>query len=207
MKVAVFGGSFSCVPESRSAKEIWKEKLGCEITDYGVGGMGFSLSTGEDNIQVQTDRAVRNEKYDVYVLWASNNDVFQNQRIGSYYDYSPIDGFDETKRVTQCGGINYCIKTIFEHNPKGKIIFFTTLSSEYEQGFSNNPFYIGGAYDYVKGQIACCRYWGVPCLDMFVNVPINYYTKPVYVLEDGVHLTEDAYRYMGNMQAEFIKNH
>lgn len=207
MKIAVFGGSFSCVPESMCAKEIWKKELCATVTDYGVGGMGFSPRTGEDNIQVQVDRAVKTEKYDVYVLWASNNDIFQRHPIGSYTDYTPLDGFDEEKRISQCGGINYCIKTIFENNPFAKIIFFTTLSSEYDPPFSDNPFSEKGAYDYVKGQIACCEYWGVPCLNMFLNVPINCYTKSVYVLEDGVHLSEDAYRYMGNIQAKFIGNH
>lgn len=207
LKIAVFGGSFSSVPESECAKDIWRRELNAEVVTYGVGGMGFSLDTGEDNIQAQVDKALKTDKYDIYVLWASNNDIFKNCRIGNYNEYSPIDNYDEEKRHNQNGGISYCIKRIFETDPYAKIIFFTTLRSECWGTFSCDPHIGGGAYDYVKGQIRTCEYWGVPCFNMFKNIPINTYTKSVYVKEDTVHLTEACYKYMGSLQAKFIANH
>ena len=207
-RIAVFGGSFSSVPESECAKDIWRKHLNCDITTYGIGGMGFSnKQTPEDNIQVQVDRAIADGGYDIYILWASNNDVFNLHPVGTYRDYTSLDDFNKDKLVTQCGGINYCIKTIFEFNPLSKIMFFTTMSSDCAGDYSNNPFCKGGAYEYVKGQIDCCKYWGVPCLNQFELLPINAYTKKAFVLEDGVHLSEACYTYMGNLQARFIANH
>jgi hypothetical protein len=40
--VAVFGGSVSVIPESENAKIMWKERLGMSVTNFGVGGAGFS---------------------------------------------------------------------------------------------------------------------------------------------------------------------
>ena len=40
-KVAVFGGSFSCIRPSQVAKNAWSQALGVEVSDFGRGGTGF----------------------------------------------------------------------------------------------------------------------------------------------------------------------
>lgn len=206
MKIAVFGGSISSQPNSERAKDFWRKELNAEVITYGVGGMGFSKLTGEDNIQAQVEKAISEEQYDIYVFWASNNDIYQRHPIGFYKDYTEFDNFDESKLNSQAGGMNYCFKRVFETNPKAKIIFFTTLKSIANGEYSYDPFFKGGAYEYVKGQIDVCNYWGIPCLNQFLNVPINQYNKNIYLNEDLVHMTEEGYAFMGNIQAKFIKN-
>ena len=206
MKIAVFGGSVSSVPESEVAKDIWREELNAAVITYGVGGMGFSKNTGEDNIQAQVERAIEKEPYDVYVFWASNNDIFQGHPIGDYKDYTETDNYDKEKLITQCGGINYCFKRVFETNSRANVIFFTTFKSNYDGERSFDPFYLGGVYEYLKAQIKCCNYWGVPCLDQFINIPFNDYNMSLYFMEDKVHLTKEGYAFVGNIQAQFIKN-
>jgi hypothetical protein len=49
--IATFGGSHSVYPESYGMKEYWKALLGMSVTDYGVGGNGYSsLQTPEHNV-------------------------------------------------------------------------------------------------------------------------------------------------------------
>ena len=43
--IALFGGSFSVIPDSDVATDYWAEQLDAKITKYGVGGAGFSIKT------------------------------------------------------------------------------------------------------------------------------------------------------------------
>lgn len=209
-KCAVFGGSFSRIPQSEAAKNVWKEKLGLQVTTYGVNGMGFCKGTGKEFIPWQVDKAVAKDNYDIFVLWASTNDFARDLPIGTYKDYTKYDNFDESKLYTQCGGINYCIKKIYDSNPLARIYFFTTFQSQRWDDRSDDPFYVGEkgkAFDYVKAQKECCAYWAVPCFDMFECTPINEYTKNVYVQPDGLHLTEACYEKIGETMMMFMITH
>ena len=142
LRIAVFGGSLSVFPESRVAKAVWEERLGARVTDFGVGGAGFSKLQGK-SLQGQVDRAVSEAvpgsgtgaagvpsasgPFDIYILWASTNDFTHSRPCGDPQDYTIYDGFDESKLDTQCGGINYCIKAIRDHAPEAVIVFFTSL--------------------------------------------------------------------------------
>jgi hypothetical protein len=103
--VAVFGGSVSVIPESDSAKVLWENHLGLNITNYGVPGAGFSSLQGK-SMQQQVDEA---GVFDIYILWASTNDYTNNREVGSYTDYTEFDNYNTEKLTTQAGGINYCI--------------------------------------------------------------------------------------------------
>jgi hypothetical protein len=120
--VAIFGGSVSVIPESENAKMLWKKYLAMSITNFGVSGAGFSSLQGK-SLQQQVDEA---GVFDIYILWASTNDYTNHRDIGTYRDYTEFDSFDKEKLTTQAGGINYCIKKIYELNPKAIIYFFTS---------------------------------------------------------------------------------
>ena len=128
--VAVFGGSVSVIPESDSAKILWKKHLGMTVTNYGVPGAGFSSLQGK-SLQAQVNEA---GVFDIYILWASTNDYTNKREVGSYTDYTEFDGFDEGKLTTQAGGINYCIKRIYEINPEAIIYFFTSSKAFNDRG-------------------------------------------------------------------------
>ena len=210
--IAVFGGSFSIHKESDIAKNYWVEMLHLKLTNYGKGGAGFSNLTQAHNIQHEIDLACAPEKpqYDIYSLWASTNDFTKaNSHIGTPDDYTEADGFDTTKLKTQCGGINYCIRKIYQKNPKAKILFLTSTKCFRRPNSGTNPFYKGtyGMNSFVEAQIACCNRWGIPYLNQFLDAPFNEYNKAVYIKKDNLHLTEDGYRALMNMQASFIATH
>ncbi len=128
--VAVFGGSVCVIPESDSAKDMWKQYLGMTISNYGVGGAGFSSLQGK-SLQQQVDSAAM---YDIYILWASTNDYTNQREVGLYTDYTEFDGYDREKLTSQAGGINYCIKRIYEINPDATIYFFTSSKAFNNRG-------------------------------------------------------------------------
>jgi hypothetical protein len=206
-RIAVFGGSLSVNEESDAAKQIWSNLLGAEVVTYGVGGAGFSREQG-CTLQRQVDTA---DVYDVYVLWASTNDYTNSRECGSWQDYTAFDNYDESKLSTQCGGINYCIKTLLEKNPKAEIYFFTSLRF-FGQDAGNNPFSMtpnktGKTFaDYIEGQKACCAYYGIPVLDQFNLQGINQFNVSYFYKEDLLHMNEDGYRRIGPVQAAFLAN-
>lgn len=203
--IAVFGGSLSVNKESDAAKQIWADRLGATVTTYGVGGAGFSSLQGHTLQQQVREAGV----YDIYVLWASTNDYNNDRECGKWTDYTEFDGFDERKLVTQCGGINYCIKTLLEKNPKAEIYFFTSLRFfSKEDGY--NPYSTkknrtGKNFaQYVEAQKQCCLHYGIPVLDQFSLQGVNIFNYSEYYMPDKLHMNEDGYRKIGYRQAEFL---
>lgn len=205
--IAVFGGSLSVNAESDAAKQIWADMLGARVTTYGVGGAGFALDQGY-SIQKQVDTA---GVHDIYILWASTNDFTNSRPCGTWSDYTAADNYSEEARMTQCGGINYCIKKIMEKNPRAEIYFFTSLRF-YSQEAGYNPFSAetnetGKTFaEYIEAQRQCCLHYGVPLLDQFSLQGINIFNYKAFYKDDNLHMTEEGYRRIGPLQAQFLSN-
>ena len=203
--IAVFGGSLSVNKESNAAKQLWANLLNAEVTTYGVGGAGFSSQQGYTLQQQVEDAGV----YDVYVLWASTNDYTNSRECGTWKDYTALDGYDKSKLTTQCGGINYCIKTLLEKNPNAEIYFFTSLRffgvDAGHNPFSTEPNKTGKTFaDYIEGQKACCAYYGIPVLDQFNLQGINEFNVDKFYMEDKLHMNEEGYKRIAPAQAAFL---
>lgn len=196
--VAVFGGSVSVIPASDSAKFLWKKHLKMSITNYGVGGAGFSSLQGK-SLQKQVDEA---GVFDIYILWASTNDYTNKREVGNYTDYTEFDGYDKKKLTTQSGGINYCIKKIYEINPKAVIYFFTSSKAFNDRG-GYDPFYEQGMNNYVEMQKQVCALHGIPVLDLFYLGMFNIYNKHLYYA-DSIHMNPSGYKKMGELQVSFL---
>ncbi len=196
--VAVFGGSVSVIPASDSAKILWENYLGMTITNYGVPGAGFSSLQGK-SLQQQVDEA---GVFDIYILWASTNDYTNHRAIGSYTDYTEFDGYDIEKLTTQAGGINYCIKKIYEKNPRAMIYFFTSSKAFNDRG-AYDPFYAQGMGQYVDMQKMICGLHGIPFLDQFLLGGYTIYNKDIYY-HDPIHMNELGYKKLGELQVSFL---
>jgi lysophospholipase L1-like esterase len=196
--VAVFGGSVSVIPASDSAKILWERYLGMTVTNYGVSGAGFSSLQGK-SLQQQVDEA---GVFDIYILWASTNDYTQKREIGSYSDYTVFDGYDERKLTTQAGGINYCIKKIYEINQHAIIYFFTSSKGFNDRG-AYDPYYEQGMGQYVKMQKKICELHGIPLLDQFTLGGFNIFNKDLYY-RDAIHMNTLGYKKLGELQVSFL---
>jgi len=208
--VGVFGGSLSSLPESNIAKGLWKKYLYMNIKTYGKGGRGFATNKG--SIQDQVNEAA---KHDIYILWASTNDYTGGYPNGEATDYTEFDGFDETKRETQCGGINYCIKKLREKNPGSQIYLFTSLkffgiNSNETYGYEMMPISSNSTglsfYEYTQKQKACANLQHIPYFEQWEVqegriTPANYL---IYYKEDGYHMTEAGYFDIGIHQLLFL---
>lgn len=196
--VAVFGGSVSVIPESNAAKDMWQQYLGFNITNYGVPGAGFSSLQGK-SVQQQVNEA---GIFDVYILWASTNDYTNQREIGNYTDYTEFDNYDTTKLITQAGGINYCIKKIYEKNAKAKIYFFTSSKAFNNRG-AYDPFCINSMAKYVDVQKQVCCLHGIRYLDQFAFGGFNIYNKHLYYY-DAIHMNQAGYKVLGQLQVSFL---
>ena len=196
--VAVFGGSVSVIPESESAKSMWKKYLGMTITNYGVSGAGFSSLQGK-SLQQQVDEA---GVFDIYILWASTNDYTNHRDVGYYTDYTEFDYYDKKKLTTQAGGINYCIKRIYEINPHAVIYFFTSSKAFNDRG-GYDPFYTQGMIQHVEMQKKVCELHGIPVLDQYSLGGYNIYNKHLYY-NDPIHMNTLGYKKIGELQVSFL---
>ena len=202
--VAVFGGSLSVNKESQAAKLMWSEYLNLHVTDYGHGGYGFSSLQG--SIQDQVNRARR---HDIYILWASTNDYTNNREPGTPQDYTEADGFDESKLVTQCGGLNYCIKRLREINPRATIYVFGSLPFWWNSGGydrtspeTNKTGHNFAYYSDLQRQVAEAQ--GLKFFDQFSLPPITLETKDRYYLSDNLHMNYNGYANVGLYQLYFL---
>ena len=196
--VAVFGGSVSVIPASDSAKIMWKELLGMKITNYGVGGAGFSSLQGK-SLQQQVDEA---GVFDIYILWASTNDYTNKRENGSYTDYTAFDEYDPEKLKTQAGGINYCIKKIYELNPNATIYFFTSSKAFIDRG-GYDPLDPNGMVSYVDLQKKICELHGIPYLDQFTLGGYNTHNQELFY-RDPIHMNAEGYKKLGALQVAFL---
>lgn len=196
--VAVFGGSVSVIPPSDSAKVMWKKYLGMAVTNYGIPGAGFSSLQGK-SLQQQVNEA---GVFDIYILWASTNDYTGHRAVGAYTDYTEFDNYNKEKLTTQAGGINYCIKKIYEINPKAIIYFFTSSKAFNDRG-GYDPFYEKGMSQYVEVQKQVCALHGIPVLDQFTLGGYNIYNKALYY-HDPIHMNVAGYKKLGELQVAFL---
>ncbi len=202
--VAVFGGSLSVNKESQAAKLMWSEYLNMHVTDYGHGGYGFSSLQG--SVLDQVNRA---RQHDIYILWASTNDYTNNREPGTPQDYTEADGYDQSKLVTQCGGLNYCIRKLREVNPEATIYVFGSLPFWWNTGGydpasteTNKTGHNFGYYVSLQRQVAELQ--GVKFFDQFSLPVLTPETKDRFYLKDNLHMNYDGYANVGLYQLHFL---
>ena len=187
LKVGVFGGSVSSAPESEIAKSVWAANLNIEVITCGVAGAGFGSLT-ENCVPTQIEQA---EIFDVYILWASTNDV----------DKSTIGDPDVIDDTTQAGGIMKSVEIIRQKNNKALILFFTSLPRFDAVLFMEN------IPHYVECQIYICERERIPYLDQYHLFIFDRSNYGLFYLPDLIHLNEDGYGHIATKQMEFIRKH
>ena len=150
-------------------------------------------------MQQQVDEA---GVFDIYILWASTNDYTNKREVGSYTDFTEFDNYNTKKLTTQAGGINYCIKKIYEINPNATIYFFTSSKAFNDRG-AYDPFYKEGMVEHVNMQKMICALHGIPVLDQFLLGGYNIYNKNLYY-RDAIHMNELGYKKLGELQVSFL---
>ena len=138
------------------------------MTDYGVGGYGFSREQGS----IQNEVVICAFNY-TCVLWAPTNGLNNNRQTGEPTDYSIVDSYDENKRSIQCGGINYCINTLREKNPNCLILMISSpVFLQTKKGYDMSKTNVAGESlnHFVNMQKECCRLNYVPFLNLLEMV-------------------------------------
>lgn len=216
-RIAIFGGSVAQFFNDRGAQDVLAAMLpGVEFKNFGKAGDGLCKQTKIENGKaviggipkiVSEQCAAGKALYDIYIIWCSTNDIWGNP-IGTSSDYTGDDGFDERKLATQCGGLNYCIKTIQQHAPSAKILLFASLKSFTDSyGYSRtglskyNP--PRRMCDYVDAQIECAERFSVPVLNLWAESGINEYNFKE-LCPDGIHPTAEAYKSLCPLFRHFL---
>jgi len=209
-KIAVFGGSFSEIPASGVTKAYWAEKLRATVTTFGIGGAGFSIKTGDDRyLPLQIDRCLATgEKYDVYILWASTNDVTKGVDL------------EEQDRM-----IRVCIEKLRQGAPGAKILFFSSLPvpilenkvldpaeleripEQFRETYRGMVTNMKRIPEYVAHQAQVCAEEHIPFLNLYTTSGINEYNAPDFFSFDNLHLNTAGYNHIKETQARFISAH
>lgn len=202
--IGLFGGSYTLAEGSDIVIVMLEDSLSAHVTNYGEHGYGFSALQG--SIQDRVDVAGPS---DIYILWASTNDFKFNREVGSKYDYTASDNYDDNKRNTQCGGINYCIKKLREKSPKSKIFFISSIPIyTMEAGYKKNSYNKIGysLYDYVKGQEECSQMQDIYFLNLYEGGLLTEYNYSEYFKPKDLHLNRSGYQLISQPILNFIKN-
>lgn len=208
--MALLGASTTVRPESHVCKDYWTEQLDLEVRDYGIGGAGFSNTVQTPGVQEAVDDlcVAQRPPYDIYLIWAPSNDFKREATIGKITDYTAADGYDNSKRSTVYGGMNYVLRKIRTHNPEARIVLFTTIP-RFDcgtLGYDVNATASNSLRRYVDAQIAWAEANGIPYLDTFRQCGINGSNYQNYTVSDNIHLNEAGYALLKVMTAEFLRN-
>lgn len=184
-RIAVFGGSFSCIRASQAAKNAWAEALGCKVDTYGIGGCGFEAGRPKTNdVSGQVSRAIASGRdYRAFVLWASGND----------FRFPPS---------ATSNGVERAVKLIRERAPKAKIVLLNSIDEPFRKDDFRRK--LKACAD---AQVGVCAKLGVPCLDLFNGSGITKENGRPLVGKDNCHMTEAGYRFIAPMTSKFLKQH
>ena len=217
-KIAVFGGSIAEYFKKEGGQQKLEMMLSARITNFGKAGDGLCRQTYKscDSIiiggipkMVEKYCEEGKEHYDVYIIWCSTNDIWGNP-IGKSNDFTSEDGYDMNALLTQCGGLNYCIRRIREHSPYAKICIFASMKSfdsSYGYSRTGEMKYIPQRrmWDYVEKQIECANRASIPVLNLWTDSNIDEYNyKKLFV--DNIHPSKEGYKYLCAIFARFLQN-
>lgn len=219
-EVAIFGGSVAQFFQDKGTQAILKENMpGYRFHNFAKAGDGLCKQTQYvdgtvkiGGIPEKVKEACQPGKphYDIYIIWCSTNDIWGN-RIGVSSDYTSDDGYDISRLTTQCGGLNYCIKTITEYSPGAVILLFASMKSfgsSYGYSMTGETRYNPPRrmWDYVKAQKNCAARYSVPVLDLWTESGINELNYKL-LCPDGIHPTKEGYLRLCPLFKRFISSH
>lgn len=159
-----------------------------------------------DNILSQINNAITaaggNDKIFAFIIQGGANDCSRDVPIGSH-------SATNLNQATFWGAMNYIYQTVASRVEKCRIMFMT------------NPLRYGGTNsiglkegDYARAMLDFCRYWSIPCFDMYSDSGINLYNPSgIYDWADaGVaaggsanhHYSAAAYQFLAPRVASWI---
>lgn len=180
--IGIFGGSVSSRIEGDTVKNEWQRRLGVQVETQGIGSAGFSSLT-QNCIPDQIESSV---PYDVYILWASTNDVV----------YAPMGGINDYDEKTQSGGIYKSVDIIKKKNSNATILFLTSLPAF-------NTYYVRIG-EFVTSQKILCDSLEISCLDQFTLCGFTPQNYSNYYYSDTYHLRDVGYLKLLELQYDFI---
>ena len=200
--------TYGYLPVNNRAEQPWPTVVG-NILDlqvvYGAQtGAGFIYPNGEITAHSIIDYWVSHSgfgNYDLMTMAFGTNDYGNNMELGDITDMYPTND-------TVCGSINYCIKKIYESNPKINLIFITpinatdrgTSATNYRYDTPNDRGYT--LRDLCKKITDICDRDGINYIDNSKTSVINKINVDKSgVLVDRLHPTENFYRVLGQYYA------
>ena len=181
--IAVFGGSFSCRPASRVAKEAWERAFDAEVVDFGIGGTGFvaGAESGSD-VPSQIRLALEDARpFRAFILWASTNDI---------HDHAVAE---------QNAALERCVAEIRAGAPGAAVALFSSMP------WPLDPAKNAVLARFVQGQVETCARLGVPCLDLFRGNGITAENARLFTEADGLHPNEAGYARVKDLQVGFLR--
>lgn len=180
-EIGIFGGSISCYPGSEIIRSALEKELNVIVGSYGYPGAGFMA--GENSI---CDRIKAAKSCDVYILWASTNDMV----------WAKIGELNSNDSTSQNGGIRRAVRLIKEKNNMAKILFLTSLP-RFDEYFTR-------VAPYVEAQKEVCENLNISFLEQNKNDVFNWNNYEQYYLEDKTHFNNSGYQLILNVQMPFL---
>lgn len=149
------------------------EKTGMILTNYGVGGTRLADSDGnQSKAMCYRYLDMSEEKPDLITVMGGTNDCY----------YSTLGKAGDTTVSTVAGAIYTIYKGLQEKYPNTPILF-ASMPVRWDSRFE----------EYANIMIDTCKYWRIPCVDIYHNCGFNDWNKSIYNLnDDGIHVNENG---------------
>ena len=149
------------------------DKTGMILTNYGVGGTRLADSDGnQSKAMCYRYLDMSEEKPDIITVMGGTNDCY----------YSTLGNAGDTTVSTVAGAIYAIYKGLQEKYPNTPILF-ASMPVRWDSRFE----------EYANIMIDTCKYWRIPCVDIYHNCGFNDWNKSIYNLNnDGIHVNENG---------------
>lgn len=205
-KIANFGDSLtwgrdgSGSASTQTAYTITKyfTKKGFKATNFGVGGMGYFATSGNQNALAKL-QATDLTGYELITLGFGTND-----------NTAVLGTIDDTDGTTMIGAMYQCWQYIRTQNSTCTVVFiappnastFGAKETGYWYGYKRGPLYDYTLSDLVEGMRAFCSKYNIPFIDNLNNgIDVENIAT---LLPDGVHPNDNGYKIYSRYIAETI---
>ncbi|MBQ4137023.1 MAG: S-layer homology domain-containing protein [Clostridia bacterium] len=218
--INVLGDSISAdtAANDRSSKYhgLWAKYFNADINNWSRGGSAMTGNITNENNRLETyvprmERMIANDitSYDTVTSDKSPDMIFVYGGTNDYNGNWKIGKVGDRTRDSFCGALSELIELSYKNYPDAKLVFFTPIK---RCDFSATPGYDNaGKRSYeldaiVDAMIATCKYYNVPCFDVYNNPETEFIGLRSVYINDGVHMSAAGHKVFASVAIELMEN-
>lgn len=195
---------------------LWAKYFNIDVNNWSRGGSAMTGNITNENKKLETyvpriERMIANDitSYDTVTTDESPDLIFIYGGTNDYNGHWKIGNVGDRTRDSFCGALSELIELSYKNYPDAKLVFFTPIKRcDYSTtpGYDNTGKRAYELDEYVDAMIATCKYYNVPCFDVYNNDETELIGLRSVYINDGVHMSAAGHKVFASVAVEMMEN-